>query len=96
MASVLNQRRNSVFSDTKESQGKVRDADNMNDSFRIWFNNSERQHQLSAHHDIEQSFCVISGWKVLAQNIFCLNVGKTVESTLFLIISVLNILPRKI
>jgi hypothetical protein len=76
MASVLNQRRNSVFSDTKESPGKVRDADNMKDSFRIWFENSERQHQLSAHHDIEQSFCVISGWKVLAQNIFLLKCGK--------------------
>jgi hypothetical protein len=72
-ASVLNQRRNSVFSDTQESPEKIRDGDNMNNSFRIQFEDSELQQEqficsscLSAHHDIEQSFCIFCGWKVLA------------------------------
>ncbi len=72
-ASVLNQRRNSVFCDTQESPEKIRDGDNMNNSFRIQFEDSELQQEeficsscLSAHHDIEQSFCIFCGWKVLA------------------------------
>ena len=82
-ASVLNQRRNSVFSDTQESPEKIRDEDNMNNSFRIQFEDSELQQEqficsscLSAHHDIEQSFCIFCGWKVLAQNIFLFQFGK--------------------
>jgi hypothetical protein len=72
-ASVLNQRRNSVFSDTQESPEKISDGDNMNNSFRIQFEDIELQQEqficsncLSAHHDIEQSFCIFCGWKVLA------------------------------
>ncbi len=64
-ATVLNQRRNSVFSDTQESPEKIRDGDNMNNSFRIQFKDSELQREqficsscLSAHHEIEQSFCI--------------------------------------
>ncbi len=72
-ASVLNQRRNSVFSDMQESPEKIRNGDNMNNSFRIQFEDSEMQQEqficsscLSAHHDMEQSLCIFCGWKVLA------------------------------
>jgi hypothetical protein len=72
-ASVFNQRRNSVISETQESPEKIRDGDNMKNSFRIQFEDSELQQEqficsscLSAHHDIEQSFCIFCGWKVLA------------------------------
>jgi hypothetical protein len=72
-ASVLNQRRNSVLSEMQESPEKIRDGDNMNNSFRIQLEDSELQQEqfissscLSAHHDIEQSFCIFCGWKVLA------------------------------
>jgi hypothetical protein len=44
-ASVLNQRRNSFFSDMQESLEKIRDGDNMNNSFRIQFENSELQQE---------------------------------------------------
>jgi hypothetical protein len=82
-ASVLIQRRNSVFSDVQESPEKIRDGDNMNNSFRIQFEHSELQQEqficsscLSAHHDMDQSFCIFCGWKVLAWNLFMFKFGK--------------------
>jgi hypothetical protein len=69
----LNQRRSSVFSEPQESPEKIRDGDNMNNSFKIQFEDSELQQEqficsscLSAHHEMEQSFCIFCGWKVLA------------------------------
>jgi len=71
-ASVLDQRRNSVVSDTQESPEKIRDADNMNNSFRIEFEDGDLQQQemtcsscLSIHCDMEQPLCLFCGWKVL-------------------------------
>jgi hypothetical protein len=77
-ASVLNNRRNSVFSDMQESPEKIRDGDNMNNSLRIQFEYSELHQEqficsscLSTHHDIEQqSFCIICGWKVCIEYIY--------------------------
>jgi hypothetical protein len=71
-ASMLNQRRNSVVSDTQESPEKIRDTDNMNKSFRIEFEDGDLQQEeltcsscLSIHCDMEQPFCIFCGWKVL-------------------------------
>ena len=71
-ASVLDQRRNSVVSDTQESPEKIREADNMNNSFRIEFEDGDLQQQemtcsscLSIHCDMEQPLCLFCGWKVL-------------------------------
>ncbi len=71
-ASVLDQRRNSVVSDTQESPEKIRAADNMNHSFRIEFEDGDLQQQemtcssgLSIHCDMEQPLCLFCGWKVL-------------------------------
>ena len=71
-ASVLDQRRNSVVSDTQDSPEKIRDADNMNNSFRIEFEDGDLQQQemtcsscLSIHCDMEQPLCLFCGWKVL-------------------------------
>jgi hypothetical protein len=71
-ASVLDKRRNSVVSDTQESPEKIRGADNMNNSFRIEFEDGDLQQEemtcsscLSIHCDIEQPLCLFCGWKVL-------------------------------
>ena len=71
-ASFLDQRRNSVVSDTQESPEKIRDADNMNKSFRIDFEDGDLQQEeltcsscLSIHCDMEQPLCLFCGWKVL-------------------------------
>jgi hypothetical protein len=71
-ASILDQRRNSVVSDTQESPEKIRDADNMNKSFRIDFEDGDLQQEeltcsscLSTHFDMEQPLCLFCGWKVL-------------------------------
>ncbi len=71
-ASVLDQRRNSVVSDTQESPEKIRDADNMNKSFKIEFEDGDLQQEemtcsscLSTHCDMEQPLCLFCGWKVL-------------------------------
>ena len=60
-ASILDQRRSSVVSDTQESPEKIRDADNMNKSFRIDFEDGDLQQEeltcsscLSTHCDMEQ------------------------------------------
>jgi hypothetical protein len=59
-ASVLNQRRNSVFSDTQESLEKIRDGDNMNNSFRIQFEDIELQQ--------EQSFVTVACQHIMILN----------------------------
>jgi hypothetical protein len=71
-ASVLDQKRNSVVSDTQESPEKICDADNMNKSFRIDFEDDDLQQEdltcsscLSKHCDMEQPLCLFCGWKVL-------------------------------
>jgi hypothetical protein len=71
-ASMLDQRRKSIVSDTQESPEKIRDADNMNKSFRIEFEDGDLQQEeltcsscLSTHFDIEQPLCLFCGWKVL-------------------------------
>ena len=71
-ASILDQRRNSVVSNTQESPEKICDADNMNKSFRIDFEDDDQQHEdlicsscLSKHCDMEQPLCLFCGWKVL-------------------------------
>ena len=71
-ASILDQRRNSVVSDTQESPEKIREADNMNKSFRIDFEDGDLQQEeltcsscLSTHCDMEQPLCLFCGWKVL-------------------------------
>ena len=42
---MLDQRRNSVVSDTQESPAKIRDTDYMNKSFRIEFEDGDLQQQ---------------------------------------------------
>jgi hypothetical protein len=71
-ASILDQRRNSVVSDTQESPEKIRDADNMNKRFRIDFEDGDLQQEeltcsscLSTHCDMDQPFCLFCGWKIL-------------------------------
>jgi hypothetical protein len=71
-ASILDQRRNSVVSDTQESPEKIREADNMNKRFRIGFEDGDLQQEeltcsscLSTHCDMEQPLCLFCGWKVL-------------------------------
>jgi hypothetical protein len=70
-APVLDQRRNSVVSNTQESPEKIRDADNMNKSFRIEFEDGDPQQEeltcsscLSRHCDMEQPLSLFCGWKV--------------------------------
>jgi hypothetical protein len=60
-ASILDQRRNSVVSDTQESTEKIRDTDSMIKSFRIDFEDGDLQQEeltcsscLSTHCDMEQ------------------------------------------
>jgi hypothetical protein len=55
----------------------------MNNSFRIQFEDIELQQEqficsscLSAHHDIEQSFCIFCGWAALAYSLFLFKFGK--------------------
>jgi hypothetical protein len=78
---------------------KIRDGDNMNNSFRIKFEDSELQQEqflcsVACQHIMILNnlsvFCVVG--KFWRRIYFCLNLGKTVQLTLFLIISVLNIL----
>jgi hypothetical protein len=71
-ASILDQRRNLVVSDTQESPEKIREADNMNKSFRIDFEDGDLQQEeltcsscFSKHCDMEQPLCLFCGWKVL-------------------------------
>ncbi len=70
-ASILDQRKNSVVSDTEESPEKICEADNMNKSFRIDFDGDLQQEELtcssclSTHCDMEHPLCLFCGWKVL-------------------------------
>jgi hypothetical protein len=56
----------------QESPEKIREADNMNKSFRIDFEDDDQQQEdlicsscLSKHCDMEQPLCLFCGWKVL-------------------------------
>jgi hypothetical protein len=70
-ASVFEQRRTSLVSDTQESPEKLRGTEDLNESFRIQFEESEMQREdlicsscLSTHLDINNSFFFFCGWKV--------------------------------
>jgi hypothetical protein len=93
-ASILDQRRSSVVSDTQESPEKIRDADNMNKSFGIDFEDGDLQQEeltcsscLSTHCDMEQplSFLWLESFGI--ETYSCLIQGKTAESTLSVKIS---------
>ena len=72
-ASVFEQRRTSLVSDTQESPEKLRGTEDLNESFRIQFEESEMQREdmicsscLSTHLDINNPLCIFCGWKVLS------------------------------
>ncbi len=71
-ASVLEQRRNSLVSASQESPEKLRGAEDLNESFRIQFEEGDMQREelicsgsLSTNHDINNALCIFCGWKVL-------------------------------
>ena len=71
-ASVFEQRRTSLVSDSQESPEKLRGGDDLNGSFRIQFEEGDMQREelicsscLSTHHDINNPLCIFCGWKVL-------------------------------
>jgi hypothetical protein len=71
-ASVFEQRRNSLVSASQESPEKLRGAEDLNESFRIQFEEGDMQREelicsscLSTHHDINNPLCIFCGWKVL-------------------------------
>ena len=71
-ASVFEQRRNSLVSASQESPEKLRGAEDLNESFRIQFEEGDMQREelicsscLSTHHHINNPLCIFCGWKVL-------------------------------
>ncbi len=82
-ASVFEQRRNSLVNASQESPDKLSGAEDLNESFRIQFEEEEMQREelicsscLSTHHDVNNPLCIFCGWKVLEQNKFVLKYGK--------------------
>jgi hypothetical protein len=72
-ASVFEQRRNSLVSDSQESPEKLRGGDDLNGSFRIQFEEGEMQRDeltcsscLSTHQDMNNPLCIFCGWRVLS------------------------------
>ena len=72
-ASVFEQRRNSLVSASEESPEKLRGVEDLNESFRIQFEEEEMQREelicsscLSTHHDINNPLCIFCGWKVFS------------------------------
>jgi hypothetical protein len=71
-ASVFEQRRTSLVSDSQESPEKLRGGDDLNGSFRIPFEEGDLQRDeltcsscLSAHQDMNNPLCIFCGWRVL-------------------------------
>jgi hypothetical protein len=71
-ASVFEQRRNSLVSASQESPEKLRGAEDLNESFRIQFEEVDMQREelicsscLSTHHDINNPLSIFCVWKVL-------------------------------
>jgi hypothetical protein len=71
-ALVFEQRRNSLVSASQKSPEKLRGAEDLNESFRIQFEEGDMQREelicpscLSKHDDINNPLCIFCGWKVL-------------------------------
>ncbi len=70
-ASVFEQGRNSLVSDTQEFLEKLLGAEDLNKSFRIQFEESEQQEEMMCssyfltHYGINNPLCIFFCWKVL-------------------------------
>jgi hypothetical protein len=76
-ASILDQRRSSVVSDTQESPEKIRDEDNMNKSFRIDFEDDDlQQEDLTCSSCLSKHLCLFVVGKFWNRNTLVPHPGK--------------------